>query len=254
MPAIDLTAFTAGQLGFLAASALLAGMARGFSGFGAALIFVPLASTVVGPATAAPVLLVTDLILSTGFIPNATRIANRREVGTMLIGTLVGVPTGAMILARAEPITIRWTIAALVTVALTLLMSGWRFKGPASSPVTIGVGVVAGLFSGLAQVGGPPIVVYWLSTEPRPEIVRANIVLYFAVSASLTALSYVLVGVLTFSIVSLMLVIGPTYGLGLFLGSRLFGYASPRTFARICYVLIAVAGVVSLPILDGILR
>ena len=112
----DLTAFTALQLGFLAASAFIAGLARGFSGFGAALIFVPLASTVVGPMVAAPLLLVTALVLAAGLIPNAWRIANRREVGTMLIGTLVGVPIGAMILARAEPIAIRWTIAIAVTI------------------------------------------------------------------------------------------------------------------------------------------
>jgi len=254
MPVIDLTAFTALQFGFLAASAFVAGLARGFSGFGAALIFVPLASTMVGPMVAAPLLLITDLVLAAGLIPNAWRIANQREVGTMLIGTFVGVPLGAMILARAEPIAIRWTIAAMVALALALLMSGWRFKGPARSPVTIAIGAVAGLFSGLAQVGGPPIVVYWLSTEQRPQVVRANIVLYFAVSASLTAVSYVIVGVLTLNVAGLALVIGPTYGRGLFLGSRSFGFAGPQTYARICYALIAGAGIISLPILDGIIR
>ena len=40
--------------------ALIAGLARGFSGFGAALIFVPMASAVIGPKVAALLLLVVD--------------------------------------------------------------------------------------------------------------------------------------------------------------------------------------------------
>jgi uncharacterized protein len=35
--------------------ALIAGMARGFSGFGAALIFVPIAARLIGPQQASPV-------------------------------------------------------------------------------------------------------------------------------------------------------------------------------------------------------
>ena len=56
-------------LAFLLATAFIAAMARGFSGFGAALIFVPLASTVVAPQVASPLLLITDAVLALGFIP-----------------------------------------------------------------------------------------------------------------------------------------------------------------------------------------
>ena len=45
----------------LAAAALVAGLARGFSGFGAALVFVPLASALIGPKLASPILVLIDL-------------------------------------------------------------------------------------------------------------------------------------------------------------------------------------------------
>jgi hypothetical protein len=41
-------------------AALLAGLARGFSGFGSALIFIPLASAALGPRVAAPLLVLVD--------------------------------------------------------------------------------------------------------------------------------------------------------------------------------------------------
>ena len=85
-------------------------------------------------------------------------------------------------------------------------------------------------------------------------MVRANIVIYFAASALLTFLSYVVAGLLTTHVIGLALLIGPVYGLGLWTGSQMFGVASSTTFRRICYVLIAAAGIVSLPVLDGVIR
>ena len=60
--AIALADYSARDLAVLAAAAFIAGLARGFSGFGAALIFMPLASVVVTPQVAAPLLLVVDAV------------------------------------------------------------------------------------------------------------------------------------------------------------------------------------------------
>jgi uncharacterized membrane protein YfcA len=246
---LSLRAFTV-----LAAFAFIAALARGFSGFGAALIFVPLASTVVSPKIAAPLLLVIDGVLTAGFIPNAWRQADKREVGIMAFGALFGVPLGAWILASAEPLIIRWTVVVLAAAMLALLMSGWRYRGKPTAPLSFGVGAVAGLGSGAAQVGGPPVVAYWLGGPIAAATVRANVILYFAISTVVAAVSYFAGGMLTLSLLGLALVIGPVYGLGLFVGSRLFGVADEATFRRICYGLIAAAVVVSLPVLDGVIR
>ena len=56
----------------LIAAAFIASLARGFSGFGGALIFVPLASAAVGPQAAAPILLVIDGIAQLALLRNAT--------------------------------------------------------------------------------------------------------------------------------------------------------------------------------------
>src|SRR5262249_17003316 len=128
-------------------AAAIAGLARGLSGFGAALIFIPLTSAAIGPKLAAPLLLVVDIVMSAGLIPNAWRAADRRDVGTMLIGTLVGVPIGAVVLMNADPTAIRWMIAAMVFPTLGLLMSGWRYHGTPAPPLTTGVGAIAGFMT-----------------------------------------------------------------------------------------------------------
>lgn len=240
------------QLGFLFLSALIAGLARGFSGFGGALIFVPLAGAAVGPKIAPALLLVIDGVTTLGMLPDGWRRANRREVGTMLIGTLVGVPAGTTLLATIDPTALRWLISVVVLCLLIFLISGWRYHGKPKPTLTIGVGALAGLFGGAAQLSGPPVVAYWLGGAIPPLTVRANLILYFALSTVISATAYIVGGLLTFDVLTLALIAGPGYGLGLIAGSRLFGFASEGTFRRICFMLIAMAAIVGLPLFDAL--
>ncbi len=242
----------AGTLAALAVTAFLAGLARGFSGFGAALIFVPLASTLIGPKATSAFLLVVDYFFTAPMVPGAWRRADRRDVATMLIGAMAGVPLGAFILARSDAVSVRWMICCLIFCLLALLVSGWRYGGQPKPALTIGVGAVAGTFSGIAQVGGPPVVAYWLGGDADAQRIRANIVLYFAGSSIMVTVSYIVNGVLGFDIVGLAVAVGPAYGAGIFLGTRLFGRASERTFRRLCYALIAASGLIGLPLWDGL--
>ena len=237
---------------FVAFAALIAGTARGFSGFGGALIFVPLASIAVGPKLAAALLLVIDGLLTLGMLPNGWRVANRREVFTMAAGALIGVPLGTALLAFAPTLVVRWTICGIVFLLLAFLISGSRYHGTPKTYLTVGVGGLAGLFGGAAQMSGPPVVAYWLGGAFPPLSVRANLVLYFAVSSVISATSYLLAGILSLQVLLMACVVGPAYGLGLFAGARLFGFASETTFRWICFMLIACAGLISLPVFDGL--
>ena len=243
-----------GALAFLLATAFIAALARGFSGFGAALIFLPLAATVVDPKIASPLLLITDAVLAVGFIPPALRIADKREVGIMGAGAAIGIPLGTVLLVRLDPLTIRWGIVVLASAMLALLISGWRYRGKPTPPLSFGVGAFAGVCSGAAQTGGPTVIAYWLGSTSPAAIIRANIILYFAISIAIAIIAYTIAGVITLTVLKLGLVVGPAYGLGLFIGARLFGVADESVFRRICYALIAIAVLVSVPALDGVIR
>jgi len=238
----------------LVVTALIAGCARGFSGFGGALIFVPVASSVVGPKLAVPLLLIVDIVLTPGLVPKAWRNADRPEVGVMAVGAALGIPIGTYLLTHVDGTAIRWAIVGIVVALLTMLMSGWRYHGRPHAGLPGAIGLTSGLFSGAAQVGGPPVVAYWLGGALAPQTVRANIVLYFAISSVLSITSYLIAGLITWETVQLSLIIGPTFALGLFSGARLFTRTNETVFRRICYSLIAAAAIISLPVLDRVLR
>ena len=192
-----------GALAFLLATAFIAALARGFSGFGAALIFLPLAATVTDPKIASPLLLITDAVLAVGFIPPALRIADKREVGIMGLGAAIGIPLGTLILVRTDPLHIRWAIVVLATAMLALLMSGWRYRGKPTAPLSFTVGGFAGVCSGAAQVGGPAVIAYWLGSTSPAAIIRANIILYFAISIVIAIVAYTIAGVITLTVLKL---------------------------------------------------
>lgn len=243
-----------GALAFLILSALAAGLARGFSGFGAAMIFVPLASSVLGPQVAVPLLLVIDGVMTLGLIPNAVKNGEHRDILTMALGSAVSIPVGIYLLATLDPSVVRWAIVVAIAALLALLMSGWRYHGRPKPILTVLVGMVAGLFSGVAQIGGPPVVAYWLGGATPLLTVRANFILYFALSTVLSAIGYLWGGLITGQIFLLALITAPLYGVGVWIGCKMFGWASDRTFRHICYGMIGFAVIASMPILDSLLR
>jgi len=245
---------TTGTALAICAVAFVSGTARGFSGFGAALIFMPLASSLAAPRLVAALLLVIDFVSAAPLVPNAFKNADRRATAIMVAGALVGVPIGTWFLSRLDPVTTRWIISGFVTALLALLLSGWRYRGKDHAAISVGVGSVSGFCSGLAQTGGPPIVGYWLGRPIAAPIARANILLFFGASDCFSLVSYSVTGLITLESLRFSLLVGPVYGLGVGFGASLFGRASDRLFRAICYGLIVLALIIGLPLLDGVLR
>ncbi|MEP6826451.1 MAG: sulfite exporter TauE/SafE family protein [Aestuariivirga sp.] len=228
--------------------ALIAGLARGFSGFGAALIFMPMASVFIGPKLAAPLLMVVDGITTLPLIPKAWKRVSRQELLLLLSGAMAGVPLGTYLLRLAEPLVLRWIIVALAVAMLAILLSGWRYSGKPHASAAVITGALSGLFSGVAQIGGPPIVAYLLGGNREGDNVRATTIIFFLGTGVMTAITYVVGGLITSHVLWLALLCGPAYGLGLWLGTHMFGLASPQTFQRVCFAMIALSVVLSLPI------
>jgi uncharacterized membrane protein YfcA len=238
----------------ICAIAFVSGTARGFSGFGSALIFMPLASSIADPRLVAALLLIIDFIAAAPLLPNAWQKADRKATAVMVAGALIGVPIGTYFLSRLEPVTTRWIISAFVFALLLLLLSGWRYRGKDHAAISVGIGGLSGFCSGLAQTGGPPIVGYWLG-RPLPSVIaRANILLFFGASDFFSAVSYAAAGLITMDAIRFAFVVGPVYAVGVWFGASLFGKASETVFRAICYALIAAAVIFGLPALDGVLR
>lgn len=236
------------------AVSVLAGAVRGFSGFGSALIYVPLMSAIFDPRIAAGTFLLIDFVVALAVLPTMGRDVQWRDVLPLAGAAVVAAQFGALVLIYADPTALRWGIAVVVLTLLAILMSGWRYHGRPVLPVTLAVGALAGGLGGAIQIAGPPVIVYWLGSPASPTVIRANLNAFFSVFACALVATYVARGLLPADVIMLALVLGPLQVLALRAGTRLFHAASAATYRRIAYSIVAMAALVSMPVFDHLIR
>ncbi len=142
------------QLFLLFLVGLVAGTARGFSGFGGALIFVPLASALSSPQMAAPILLIIDTLMTLPMLPDAVascKPAGGRHGSHWCAGRCTD---GYYAAGFCSPIVLRWCITGIVLCLLAFLVSGWRYNGKPKTGLSIGTGMVAASSAGSRSFQG----------------------------------------------------------------------------------------------------
>lgn len=237
----------------LVLATLLGGLVRGFTGFGFAMVFMPIASMVVGPVTALGLIWAVDAVFAFPIATKSFRRADWHEVLPLLLAASLAIPVGIFLLTSLDPYVMRWLLAGLVLLALAILASGWRYHGRAGLPLSLGVGGLSGLFGGLASLSGMPLAVFWLGAQRNDaRQTRDNLQTYFALSTLISGSILWYKGILTTAILGQALPLLVPYGLGLLIGMRGFHIASEATFRRIAYMVILFSALVSLPLWDGL--
>jgi uncharacterized membrane protein YfcA len=239
---------------FVAAVVLVSGVVRGFSGFGGALIFIPMTAAILGPRKAVAVFYLFDLVSATPYGYTYFPKCRWREVLPMIAGAAVTLPMGAWVLKYTDPLALRWLLAIVVLSMLALLVTGWRYKGQPTSPVSFGLGLVAGFSGGATGVSGPVVIAYWLSSTAAAVVIRANIMVYYALASTMTDVVYFFNGLFTWDVAVYALLAWPLYSLGLAAGARVFKGSNDAQYRIAAYVLIFISAVISLPLFDRWVR
>jgi hypothetical protein len=246
--------FTPELLFLLALVLFAAGFIRGFAGFGAGMIFMPVAASLILPSTAAASFLFIDSVVSLPMVRRAIHLCDWATVLPAVAGSVIFVHLGAWMLANMDVLTLRWIISLVVAVMLGLVVSGWRYRQDPTRPVSFSVGAVSGILGGVSQVSAPPVAAFWLAGKHNATVIRANLIMFFPLASIGTFIAYVLNGFFTIEVARLLTVAAPVYGLALFFGSKGFKKANHRIYRWVANLLIALAAVSSLPLLDPLLR
>lgn len=248
------TAFIDSRLAFAAAIAFASGFVRGFSGFGAGMIYVPLIGAIYGPRFAVTTILLIDFVCSLPFFIRAWPRTHWRETAPLLVAAAVTLPLGTLALIYFDAVPLRWGIAIMVMIFVVLLASGWRYHGKPKLPITLGVGAISGVLGGATQIPGPPVIIYWLGGAIDSVAVRANLIAYFTLFDLLAIFVYGASGLLTRETIIFGLLLMLPFLLGATAGAFLFRVTSDASYRSAAYVIILFAAISSLPLFDGFFR
>ena len=220
----------------------MAGIVRGITGFGGAMVAAPPLALLLGPHVAVPIVLVLESVVAAPMLVKTRREVERGVIGPILIAACITVPLGAFLLIVAEPELIRRAIAVAVIVFAILLLRGWRSSYQPRTAMSLAVGAISGLMTGATSIGGPPVILYLLSGPHSAETTRANLTLFIAVTSLFGLAMLAFYGLADAAVAWTSLWLAPTYYLGLLLGQRLFLRFSDARFRQFTLLLlIAVA-------------
>lgn len=217
--------------------AAFAGVIRGITGFGGAMVMSPPLALLLGPVFAVPVVLLLESFASVPMLVETRRLVRWRVIGPILGMAVITLPFGTYILIHADAITMRRVIAAVVVVFSLLLLRGWRYAGAQRTVTSAGLGALAGGMVGATSMGGPPVILYLLAGPDPIDVTRANLT-FFVAAISFAAVAVLAInGVLGTKGLLLALVLAPGYYLGMLAGTRLFSRFNDQRFRQFVLLL-----------------
>ncbi|MBT0957155.1 sulfite exporter TauE/SafE family protein [Alphaproteobacteria bacterium KMM 3653] len=253
MPDALATALALPGFGWLVAAAIIAGLVRGFSGFGTAMIFLPIAGQFLGPFAAITALIIMDLIGPIPALPRALRDASPRDLSRLLIGALVGLPLGVLLLSQMGEEGFRYAVSGLTLGLLLALISGLRYRGALTRRLLVGTGGISGLLGGAAGLPGPPVIMLYMTSTQPPAVIRGTTMAYllFADIAIIAVLA--LAGELVPSALTTGALLILPYLAAIRLGTLMFVPERDALYRWVAYSVIAASALSGLPIWDGLL-
>ena len=233
-------ALDAPGLPILLRAAVVAGTVYGFAGFGAALIFMPVATALLPAPLAIAAFSLSAAAAFVTVVPGAWAVADRRTVLGMIAIAVAFTPLGVWTLGAVPGEAIRTAVSVIVLATLAALLLGWRIRGA--------VAAVSGMLGGATGLNGPPVILFNRGTDQPVAVTRANLTVFLTV----TSLSFVpqmwAQGLLAPEALWLGTILLVPYALGNRAGAAIFDPARARLYRNAAYLIIGAAGVAGLPL------
>lgn len=236
---------TWGVVAAVCGAVFVATVVQQVSGFGFALLAVPLSSLAIGPKDAVAV------AMAAGFVSSgkmAWGLRDRVQVPVLrrlLLGAALGLPVGVVGLALIPEDPLRVGLAVVVVLMVVALGAG--FRRPSTHPRTqVGAGVASGLLNGSLGTGGPPVILLLQASETEQHSFRATTTSFFAVCDVVAIPLIVVSGAATSTGWWCAMASLPVLLVGDVLGSRLAYRIEPAPFRRLVLGLLVVTAVVTL--------
>lgn len=246
---IDLFGFSVAldmRLVILFAIVFVAGIIRGFLGFGSALLTVPVLSTLYGPAQAVVIGVLIEIPTSIGLLHVAIRDSEGRTVLSMLLSFVVFVPVGALLLKAVDPELMKIVISLLVLVMVGIIALQDRMVLFLSRFGILIAGAVSGIAQGMTGMAGPIFVTALLARGENAILTRANIVALAGGLISISVISFWAVDLITRQTIIYTILATPSILLGVWAGSVLFRRLSHWNLRGIILIFLAVTAIVTL--------
>lgn len=228
------------------ATATVAGVLRGFTGFGFALAAVPALTLVATPIEVVPCVMLLQVVAGVQLLGRTWHAVDWAAIRPLLVAALVATPFGTVLLDEVPADPMRALIGVAVLAAVLALGSGARVTREPTLTARLAIGALSGLLNGSTAMAGPPVILYFLATQRSAASSRASLLTYFFALSVAGAASVIVAGMVTWRTLLLAALMFPALTLGNALGDRLFARAPGAAYRRIATAALALLAVLSI--------
>jgi uncharacterized membrane protein YfcA len=213
-----------------------------YSGFGSALIAMPIIIQLIGLSVAAPTFALVAQTAGVIVLLRYRQNLDPRRVWRLLAASLVAIPISIQV-AQALPQQLAMMglgIFMLVYAVYALVVPHMpELKNPRWGYV---FGFANGLLHGAYNTGGPPLVIYGSAARWQPADFKSNLQTVFLINGMLVIATHLLKGSITVQVLHYYAIMLPGVFIGLIGGFALDRYISPERFRRAILVMLIILG------------
>lgn len=217
----------------IAAIVALAGLMRGITGFGGAMLMAPALSLLIGPVATVVTALILESAAALVMFPEAWPKINKRVLSYLTFPACFSVPIGGYLLLTLDPHLARKVIATVVVVFSFGLMIGLRYRGRPRPLTSIVLGTLVGVLLGATSVGAPPVILYLLSGSDPQAVTRANLTVFVTAISMIGLVMLAIAGAITLKLAISAAFLCVPYLAATWVGGRLFGKLGDLNVRRI---------------------
>jgi len=229
--------FTIGLIIFLAS------FTQGLTGFGFALVSIPLLSLVIDIKVGIALGALCGLVVNIYLTLRLRKHIKFSEIRYLIFGAVAGIPVGAYFLKLANPELLKIFLGVIVLIFVFSTSFNFLKHYELNDRWGYLFGLFAGLLGGAFNTNGPPILIYFALKDLSKNKHKASIAGFFLVTSIIIVADHAVTGVSDLHIFYMFLKQLPFVIAGLLIGDLLFLKISTKFYRKIIIAFLFFIGV-----------
>ena len=213
------------------------------TGFGSALVAIPLLSLFLDIKSAVPLCILNSLVITTYLSLKMRKDLDGKKILPLCIAAVPGIVLGSTLLKQIDPAIIRRSLGILLVIYSLYSL----FASPKPRKLHKAWSWVAGFSSGAIgaafSAGGPPTIIYTAMNDWEKDSIKATLSVFFLFNSYLIAAVHAIDGLTTLETFTYFMISAPVVLLGTVLGSISYGKIPHALYLKIIFAFLVLMGI-----------
>ncbi len=214
------------------------------TGFGSALVAIPLLSLVIDIKSAVPLCILNSLVITTYLSLKMRKHLDTKKILPLCIAAVPGIILGSTLLKNVSSTIIR-TILGVLLIAYSLHSLLSTPKPRTLHPVWAYIaGFLSGAIGAAFSAGGPPTIIYTTLNNWKKDTIKATLSGFFLFNSYLIAVVHAIGGLTTIDVFTSFMISAPFVLLGTVLGTISYGKIPRELYLKIIFAFLTAMGII----------